>query len=201
MLAKITAKGTISARCGSRFELFWIVFAKRNLFIVGKFRSQSLRVFVNYGSLWLEIFFFRTEFQNLVKLRSPYDSSFVFSLVSFGPKRSVQFEAKSIILVVTFGLKLELRHLVFRSPSSSENHHPVHLICVTSLLRRKLCLCTKEKNLKPQASVVYKNPQTLGSKLTNYKQISFGKNNSEKLEPGSTPCGNCALCGNFGKHK
>ena len=48
--------------------------------------------------------------------------------------------------------------------------------------------------------LVYKNPQTLGSKHTNYKQISFGKNNSEKLEPGSTPGGNCALCGNFGKH-
>ena len=52
----------------------------------------------------------------------------------------------------------------------------------------------------PKTMITYKRPATLSSYLTNYRTIAHG----ELLNDGSgfsTPCGHCALCGNFGRYK
>ena len=49
------------------------------------------------------------------------------------------------------------------------------------------------------AAIVYKNPPTLATKLTNYKKLSQILPNTDNR--GSYPCGKCALCGNFKNYK
>ena len=60
-------------------------------------------------------------------------------------------------------------------------------------------LFNQEKKLKPEAAIVYKNPPTLSTKLTNYKKLSQILPNTDNS--GSYPCGKCALCGNFKNYK
>ena len=57
----------------------------------------------------------------------------------------------------------------------------------------------QEKKLKPEAAIVYKNPPTLATKLTNYKKLSQILPNTDNR--GSYPCGKCALRGNFKNYK
>ena len=52
-----------------------------------------------------------------------------------------------------------------------------------------------KKKLKPKPAIVYKNPPTLATKLTNYKKLTQILSN--KHDPGSHSCGKCALCENF----
>ena len=67
----------------------------------------------------------------------------------------------------------------------------------TTLFPKLLKLTSKEKSLKPEATVTYRNPPTLSNNLLNYKQIAFQTNH---YRPGSFFCENCALCGNYGQH-
>ena len=61
-----------------------------------------------------------------------------------------------------------------------------------------LALNDYDKHLKPEASVVYKNLLTLGSKLLNYKRISHSTTSDTECK--FMPWGKCSLCGNHGKH-
>jgi len=48
--------------------------------------------------------------------------------------------------------------------------------------------------------ITYKRPTTIGRLFTNCKHLALSKTR-EHLNGMSGPCGHCALCGNYGKHK
>ena len=62
-----------------------------------------------------------------------------------------------------------------------------------------LQLSNQEKKLKLEAIIVYKNPITLTTKLTNYKKLFQILPNKDN--PGSYSCGKCALCETFKNYK
>ena len=66
----------------------------------------------------------------------------------------------------------------------------------TTPFPKLLKLTSKEKSIKPEATVAYRNPPTLSNNLLNYKQLAFQINYDK---PGSFPCVNCALYGNYGQ--
>ena len=78
-------------------------------------------------------------------------------------------------------------------------HYKKNRIVWATQFTKLLQLSNQEKTLKPEAVIVYKNPPTLATKLTNYKQLSQILPNADN--PGSYPCGKCALCGNFKNYK
>ena len=53
-------------------------------------------------------------------------------------------------------------------------------------------LSNPESQLKPEASIVYKNPPTLAMKLAKYKQLAHKE--TILPSPGSFACKNCTLC-------
>ena len=78
-------------------------------------------------------------------------------------------------------------------------HHKKNRIVWATQFTNLLQLSNQEKKLKPEAAIVYKNPPTLATKLTNYKKLSQILPNTDNR--GSYPCGKCALCGNFKNYK
>ena len=61
----------------------------------------------------------------------------------------------------------------------------------TTFFPKLLKLTSKEKSLKPEATVTYRNPPTLAKNLQNYKQLALQINDDR---PSSFPCGN------YGQH-
>ena len=78
-------------------------------------------------------------------------------------------------------------------------HHKKNGIVWETQFTKLFQLSIQEKKLKPEAAIVYKNPPTLATKLTNYKKLSQILPNKDN--PGSYPCRKCALCGNFKNYK
>ena len=53
------------------------------------------------------------------------------------------------------------------------------IVCTTPF-RKLLRLSSKEKSLKPEAIVTYRNPPTLSNNLLNYKQLAFQANHDRR---------------------
>ena len=89
-------------------------------------------------------------------------------------------------------------------PNSSNHNNKKRIVWATAF-KNVLSLSEKEKALVPHATIVYKRPSSLNSMITNYKKIaiSSGRENATTTPTSgeSKPCGNCALCGNFGVHR
>lgn len=67
-------------------------------------------------------------------------------------------------------------------------------------LKGIISLNKKEKDLIPNAQIVYARPPTLANMITNYKQFTIKETkNKTTTKTGSRKCGKCGLCGNFGK--
>ena len=58
----------------------------------------------------------------------------------------------------------------------------------------------KECSVKPEVNVIYKRHAGLPSTLTKFKTLAHKHQNALKFGS-STPCGNCALCGNFARYE
>ncbi|CAK8688538.1 unnamed protein product [Clavelina lepadiformis] len=67
-------------------------------------------------------------------------------------------------------------------------------------LARTLQLTKQERSLKPLATVTYKRPRTLGNILINYRELAHQTVHMKRKHSLSNSCGQCALCGNHGKH-
>jgi len=53
--------------------------------------------------------------------------------------------------------------------------------------------------MKLDAMTTYKRPATIGLHITNYRTLAHRNVTAETGS--SAPCGHCALCGNFGRHR
>ena len=81
-----------------------------------------------------------------------------------------------------------------------EPKHKKNRIVWATQFTKLLQLSNQEKKLKLKAAIVYKNPTTLATKLTNYKKLSQILPNTDNRS--SYPCANkCALCGNIKNYK
>ena len=69
-----------------------------------------------------------------------------------------------------------------------------------SQFKTKMTISNYEKQLVPNASIVYTRPPTLKTILVNYKNTSQTTPKDTKEIP-SRKCQRCSLCGNFGKSK
>ena len=67
-----------------------------------------------------------------------------------------------------------------RFEPKSQHHKKNRIIWATQFIKL-LQFSTQEKKLKPEAAIVYKNPPTLATKLTNYKQLSQILPNTDNL--------------------
>ena len=56
--------------------------------------------------------------------------------------------------------------------NQKSQHHKKNRIVWATQFTNLLQLSNEEKKLKPEAAIVYKNPPTLATKLTNYKKSS-----------------------------
>ena len=78
-------------------------------------------------------------------------------------------------------------------------HYKKNRITWATQFTKLLQLSNQEKKLKTEAAIVYKNPPTFATKLTNCKKLCQILPNTDN--PGSNPCGKCALCGIFKNYK
>ena len=88
----------------------------------------------------------------------------------------------------------------FGPPCNKPSQNKTPLIWATSFTNI-IKLTHKEHNLIPNSIVVYKKPATLHKMLTNYSKIAHNMTTRSTEGGSSIPCGNCALCGNFGRSK
>ncbi|CAK8688535.1 unnamed protein product [Clavelina lepadiformis] len=65
---------------------------------------------------------------------------------------------------------------------------------------RTLQLTKQEKFLKPLATVTYKRPRTLGNVVINFREVAHQTAYIKRKQSLFKPYGQCALCGNHGKH-
>ena len=92
-----------------------------------------------------------------------------------------------------------------RFEPNSSNHNNKKRIVWAAAFKNILSFLEKVKALVPHATIVYKRPFSQNSMITNYKTIAItsGRENAITTQTSgeSKPCGNCALCGNFGVHR
>ncbi|CAK8688531.1 unnamed protein product [Clavelina lepadiformis] len=67
-------------------------------------------------------------------------------------------------------------------------------------LARTPQLMKQKRSRKPLATVTYKRPRTLGNILINYRELGHQTVHMKREHNLFKPFGQCALCGNHGKH-
>nr|CAB3263302.1 uncharacterized protein LOC108950347 [Phallusia mammillata] len=82
-----------------------------------------------------------------------------------------------------------------------DKNRPQNRIVWATAFPACVLLTQKEKAMEPLASITYKRPPTLAHFLSNFKVLSIGKAGKDNGTGSSSPCGKCALCGNFGSHQ